>query len=395
VRLTRLEIGPTELAHFFAPFVEELSRAGFLFHPSVHSVFEFGQVDGMPFYTAEDVEGLDLRAFMVECRRQRAQLPIPVALFIAREVAGALVYAHSRRWRPEDTGVCHTALLPQKIFLTTAGEVKVGGFGLYRALNRVALLRGFVDEASTEFLAPETITRTECDARTDVYGCAALLYALLTFRSPREAAIAGKPAPLSSLRAHVRPELDALCALALSERIDARVADATELWRALGAMLEQAAPDFSTADLAELFAKLRDGRLASEIEERRRSRLLSDTHRDSVTDGASAEPDLSFVAGTSLSPQKAAAAVAMTAAVVAEGGTEAATASATGRGSPEAGPISGPLIVSADSRFQPTARGKQASLLSPERRVARRRLYVGAALVLAAAAAVAAGFLLG
>ena len=272
VHLTRLDVGATDLAHFFPVFVEEMSRAGFLFHRAIQQTFEFGQVDGVPFYTGENIDGLTVATLLAECRRQRVPLPVPSALYIASEIASALQYAEGRRWgADEGGGVVHSALGPHEIFITDLGEVKLGGFGVYRALNRVALLRPFLDEISTDCLAPEGLLR-KVDARADVYGCVALLYALLTFRAPRESALHGRPPPPSSLRGRVRPELDALCALGLADDPASRAFNALELERELSELLSDEAPSFSASDLAQFLVGLRDGTLGRALDAKRRSR---------------------------------------------------------------------------------------------------------------------------
>lgn len=297
MRLSRLEISPTELSYFFPVYVEEMSRAGFLFHRAVHQVLEFGQIDGVPFYTSEDPESTDLRSLLAECRRQRVPMPIPCALFIAREIAAGLAYAHGRRWATgESLGVLHGALLPQEVSLSAIGEVKVSGFGLFRALNRVALLRGFVDDTSVEYLSPESVARTPPDGRSDVYGCAALLYAMLTFRTPRESALVGKPSPPSSLRARVSPDLDALCALALADAPAARPFDAASLEEELTRLLHFEAPFFSSRDLTAFVAGLRDGSFARSLAAKRKNSISSDPRREPSAEGeGELDIEVSFV----------------------------------------------------------------------------------------------------
>lgn len=282
VHLTRLEIGAAELTHFFPVFVEEMSRAGFLFHRAIQQCYEFGQIDGVPFYTGENIEGLSVATLLAECRRQRVPLPVPAALHIASEVAAALTYAEGRRWGTAE-GLVHSAVGPHEIFVTDLGEVKLGGFGVYRALNRVALSRPFLDELSTDFLAPEGLLR-QVDSRADVYGCVALLYGLLTFRAPRESALHGRPPPPSSLRARIRPELDALCALGLADDPGSRAFTAEELERELSDLLSEEAPSFEASDLGQFLVGLRDGTLGRALENKRRAR---DAHnrRDTMSFG--------------------------------------------------------------------------------------------------------------
>jgi serine/threonine protein kinase len=279
--LVSLAIPPHELARFFPLFTEELSRAGFLLHGNVRGVHEFGQIEGHPFYTQEDVPGTDLAAVLTRCREQRIPFPITAAVFVAREVAAALTYAHARRLRAgAHLGVVHAAVLPSEVRITADGDVKLGGFGVLRALQRLGLVDGFVDLEEKPLLAPEVRGARVVGPRADVYGCAAVLYAAITLRSPAEASRSGRPVPPSSLRGKVSAAIDALCSVALAEEPNERHARAEELVAELSRILYQESPMFASRDLGELLAALHDGSLSHSMEERRRLRPLDPRRED-------------------------------------------------------------------------------------------------------------------
>lgn len=273
MRITRVEVQSAELGRFFPMFTDEMSRAGFLFHTGVQRVFEFGLVEGVPFFTEEDFTGASLRALLAEARRQRVLVPIPCALFVARELAAALAYAHDRRLRNEaPLGIVHGAVLPRTVWVAESGEVKLGSFGILRALQRLATPLPFSDEAPQELLAPEVLSGAPIGPRADIFGCASALYSALTFRGPGEVARNGRVPPPSSLRARVSSAIDAVCAVALCRSPLERHTHAAELEVELTRILYQENPVFAARDLGDFLCGLRDGTLAEAFARKRQTR---------------------------------------------------------------------------------------------------------------------------
>jgi serine/threonine protein kinase len=94
-----------------------------------------------------------------------AELPWPVATHIATGVAGALSYAHGRRTPDgELLRLVHRQLSPGRIALSSAGDVKLTGFGTSWA--RAPL---------EEYRSPEDARGEPADGRADVFALGALL----------------------------------------------------------------------------------------------------------------------------------------------------------------------------------------------------------------------------
>ncbi|HTX67468.1 MAG TPA: serine/threonine-protein kinase, partial [Opitutaceae bacterium] len=87
-------------------FLAEIKTTANLQHPHILSLFDSGEADGLVFYVMPYVEGESLRDRLT----REKQLPVEVAVSIAREVADALSYAHAH-------GVVHRDIKPENIML--------------------------------------------------------------------------------------------------------------------------------------------------------------------------------------------------------------------------------------------------------------------------------------
>ncbi|HET8939145.1 MAG TPA: protein kinase [Polyangiales bacterium] len=101
-------------------------------------------------------------------------------------------------------GHVHGALRPSIVWVTQSGRVKLGDLELGAALAKLG--RSELLPASEQaFLSPEVKQGKAPDVRSDVFGVGALLYGLLTARSPLDAFVIP-----SQLRKDASPALDAV-----------------------------------------------------------------------------------------------------------------------------------------------------------------------------------------
>src|SRR4029078_10426713 len=81
---------------FVRLFLDEAKLAATLDHPHIAHVYDMGKVDGNYFFAMEYVHGQDVRTTMRATARLAQDMPIDHAVQIARNVAAALHYAHTR-----------------------------------------------------------------------------------------------------------------------------------------------------------------------------------------------------------------------------------------------------------------------------------------------------------
>ena len=210
-----------------------------LAHPAIVPVHAVGvEPRGRWYLVMEWVEGRSLQA------RLEAEGPLPVGevLEVGRRLSEALAHAHAR-------GVLHRDLKPGNLLQRRQdGQVLVTDFGLARDLTDPTRLSRTGQLLGTPgFAAPEQLLgdAQRVDARCDVYGVGATLYALLTGAPPFSgslvemvrATVESSPQRPSALRAGIPPALDAVCARCLEKDPAARYPS----MEALGAALEAAA----------------------------------------------------------------------------------------------------------------------------------------------------------
>ena len=216
-------------------FRAEIEIASGLSHPHILPVFDSGGSDDRLYFVMPYVEGDTLRQRL---KRER-QLPVQYALQLAREVADALAYAHSR-------GIVHRDIKPENILLV-AGHAVVTDFGIARAIAQATDLRltGMGMAIGTpQYMSPEQATGDRnVDGRSDIYSLGCVLYEMLSGDPPHEGetpqeVVAQKltsvPKSISAIRPEVPKALDQAIAIALEAEPAKRYATASEFSDALG-----------------------------------------------------------------------------------------------------------------------------------------------------------------
>ncbi len=158
-------------------FLAEIRTTANLQHPHILPLHDSGEVDGLVYYVMPFVEGESLRDRL---RRER-QLPVDDAVKIAREVAGALDYAHRH-------GVIHRDIKPENILLHD-GQALVADFGIALAASRsdggVRLTETGLSLGTPQYMAPEqAMGEREVTGRADVYALGCVLYESLVGEPP-------------------------------------------------------------------------------------------------------------------------------------------------------------------------------------------------------------------
>ena len=202
-------------------------------HPNVARVYDAGQVNGRAYFAIELLPGGDLAQRL----RPGSPLPAKEAARVVSQLARGLEHVHAR-------GILHRDLKPQNVLFDEQSTPKLVDFGLVRVQGAKTLTQTGQVMGTPAYMAPEqALGVTELDARTDVYGLGAILYACLTGRPPFVGQLADvltlviseEPPRPSTLAPAVDPQLEAICLRALAKRPEDRYPSAAALAEALEA----------------------------------------------------------------------------------------------------------------------------------------------------------------
>jgi len=221
-------------------FLDEMRVAMALSHRNIVQAFDAGEIDNQYFFVMELVQGGSVRTLLD--RRGSKPVPPDIALFIAREVAAALDYAH--RFQPAGAGlprgVIHRDVSPSNILLSTEGDVKLADFGVAKAAGRLYVTQVNLVRGKYKYMAPEQASG-QAGPASDLYALGAVLYEMLTGTQVRPSGppdatlLARRPPPPSAARPGLPRSLDALVLGCLAPEPAGRPASAADLHRAIAA----------------------------------------------------------------------------------------------------------------------------------------------------------------
>ncbi len=201
-------------------FLREARIAATLDHPNIAPILDYGKDKQsvflvMPLYTAGSLR----------TRLAKANGPLPASETMSnfRQLASALQYAHTRP-RP----VIHRDIKPENILIHQEdARLVITDFGIARALEpgarsgKTITVRGTVG-----YMAPEQASGV-VDPRSDQYGCAVVLYEMLTGFHPIDPS-GGPVPPPSTLNRNLPLALDTVVLRALAARPEDRFGDMLE-----------------------------------------------------------------------------------------------------------------------------------------------------------------------
>ena len=211
---------------FVERFRREAQSAAGLNHPSIVSIFDRGYAEGTYYIAMEYLDGRTLKELLVK----NGPTPVPIAIDYARQILGALAFAHRN-------AIVHRDIKPHNIVVGGDGRLKVTDFGIARSGASQMTEAGSI-VGTAQYLSPEQARGAPVDPRSDIYSLGVVLYEMLTGKVPfsgdTPVEIAMKhlsqvPEPPSTLRDGIPHDLDAVVMRALAKDPDQRYATAEEM----------------------------------------------------------------------------------------------------------------------------------------------------------------------
>ena len=198
-------------------------------HPNIVRLFEFGDIQGDPYFAMELVEGMTLQQQISQSKMS----PRESALLICK-LARAIQSVH-------DKGIVHRDLKPSNVLISSIGEPKLTDFGLARSVDvHDSITRIGSPLGTPSYMSPEQAQgqSKNITSSSDIYSLGAILYATLTSRPPfladtqallLQQVINADPKPPSRFDVKIPRDLEFICLKCLQKEPRQRYSRALEL----------------------------------------------------------------------------------------------------------------------------------------------------------------------
>lgn len=269
VAIKRILPGLLSEERFVRMFLDEARLSLRLNHANVVSVSDIGQTDQTYFIVMEYVEGTTLKALLEYHQEIERPVPVPLAIWITKEILKGLQYAHSLcdGETGRNMGIVHRDISPPNVLISWNAEVKITDFGLAKATTQLEATDQGVVKGKFSYLSPEAAHGQPVDHRTDIFAVGILLYEMLTVqrlftgKSDWDTIERVRAAYVPSVRAInslVPPELERILRKSLAQSVDDRYASADDFADELVELLFDLRMRVSARDLAKELAVLRN-----------------------------------------------------------------------------------------------------------------------------------------
>ena len=226
IKTVLMAFAPEDHEGYLARFRQEARAMGALNHPSIISVYDYGDQGDIAYMAMELLEGRELRDLLAESR-----LDLAFAVDVVAQVAEGLAFAHAR-------GVVHRDIKPGNIMIVEGRRAKIMDFGIARVRASDVKTQTGIMLGSPKYMSPEQILGGATDHRSDIFSLGVVLYEVLAGAPPFVGAdipqlmyqvCNTRIVPPSHVNPAVPEVLDLIVGKALEKEPGARYQDAGEL----------------------------------------------------------------------------------------------------------------------------------------------------------------------
>ncbi len=153
-------------------FLREARSAGRLNHPSIVTIFDVGEHEGIAYIAMELLEGRSLQQIM----RAGERLPFATIADLAAQVADAL--DHAQRY-----SIVHRDVKPANVMVDAWSRAKLTDFGVAH-IPASSMTQTGATLGSPRYMSPEQVLGQPPDPRSDLFSLGVVLYEMLTGRNP-------------------------------------------------------------------------------------------------------------------------------------------------------------------------------------------------------------------
>jgi tetratricopeptide (TPR) repeat protein len=153
-------------------FMREAKAAAQLNHPHIVTVYDVGDSEQGFYLAMEYIDGTTLK----EILRRKGGLPVAGTIYVVRQIADALSFAHAKK-------VVHRDIKTANVMWTRDRQVKVMDFGLAKLMEEVRNATTLVS-GTPFYMSPEQTLGRSVDHRTDLYSLGVTAFELATGTLP-------------------------------------------------------------------------------------------------------------------------------------------------------------------------------------------------------------------
>jgi serine/threonine-protein kinase len=233
-----IKVLPRTLLHddtFLERFYREVEVIAALQHPHILPIYDFGELDGLPYIVMAYMSGGTLADHI-----RQGPMALEDTAIVVRQMADALDYAHSK-------GIIHRDFKPGNVLLDERGNTYLADFGLAKITASDSQITGTGMLGTPTYMAPELAMSNEVSPSVDIYALGVTAFQMVAGRLPFEATTplgvlmmhANHTVPsIQALRGEVPASLQWVIERAMSKQAADRFASAGEMARELAQALK-------------------------------------------------------------------------------------------------------------------------------------------------------------
>lgn len=166
---------------FVRMLVDEAKILTRLKHKNIVEVFELGCEQSAYYIVMEFVDGMNLRELLKKLERKKTVLPIGLSLFIVREVAEGLSFAHAQKdEHGRQTSIIHRDVSPQNILVSHEGGIKITDFGIAKIAGKSQHTQTGQLKGKFSYMSPEQARGEALTPQSDIFALGLILFELVT-----------------------------------------------------------------------------------------------------------------------------------------------------------------------------------------------------------------------